>query len=105
MTLARLFRDKLTAYSQAEKSTIALYHHHPELRTVWGDLEADIPMRKLERAPQPPGFKATLLPFQQVRGASQAAVPILIFTLKLSGKCLLDAQARGWSLGRRHPRG
>ncbi|KAF8308831.1 hypothetical protein DL93DRAFT_2063577 [Clavulina sp. PMI_390] len=49
----------------AEKSTLALYHHHPDLRTTWGDLEATIPIRKPEKAPQPEGFKATLLPFQQ----------------------------------------
>jgi DNA repair protein RAD16 len=24
---------------QAEKTTIALYRHHPELKTCWGDLE------------------------------------------------------------------
>ena len=59
---------------QAERSTIALYHHHPDLRTAWGDLEADIPAQQPDRAPQPPGFKATLLPFQQVR---IAALPYL----------------------------
>lgn len=55
----------VTTNRQAEKTTVALYFYHPELRTVWGDLEEDIPIHKPERSPQPPGFKATLLPFQQ----------------------------------------
>jgi DNA repair protein RAD16 len=54
------------ARTQAERSTIALYLYHPELKTVWGDLEADIPVIKPKRAPQPKELKAILLPFQQV---------------------------------------
>lgn len=50
----------------AERTTVALYMHHPELKNVWGDLEAAIPIPQRERAQQPEGFKATLLPFQQV---------------------------------------
>ncbi|KAF8341641.1 SNF2 family N-terminal domain-containing protein [Cantharellus anzutake] len=49
----------------SEKTTIGLFQYHPELRTVWGDLEADVPVVTPQRAPQPGGFKATLLPFQQ----------------------------------------
>jgi DNA repair protein RAD16 len=45
---------------------VALYLYHPELKTVWGDLEADIPVIKPKCAPQPKELKAILLPFQQV---------------------------------------
>ncbi|KIJ32343.1 hypothetical protein M422DRAFT_184579, partial [Sphaerobolus stellatus SS14] len=48
----------------AEKSTIALYKHHPELKTVWGDVEASIPITIPEKGIQPAGLKLSLLPFQ-----------------------------------------
>ncbi|KIM23150.1 hypothetical protein M408DRAFT_266519 [Serendipita vermifera MAFF 305830] len=47
----------------AEKSTIALYRHHPELKTTWGDLEKR-EVIKPETGVQPPGLKVKLLPFQ-----------------------------------------
>ncbi|EIM85522.1 uncharacterized protein STEHIDRAFT_59279 [Stereum hirsutum FP-91666 SS1] len=49
----------------AEKSTIQLHKHHPELRDAWGDLEATIEVVEPKKAEQPSGLKATLLPFQQ----------------------------------------
>ncbi|KZO94925.1 hypothetical protein CALVIDRAFT_483676 [Calocera viscosa TUFC12733] len=58
----RLGRKRLT---QAERNSIALKLHHPELRDCWGDLQATIPIIVPERAPQPASLKVTLLPFQQ----------------------------------------
>ncbi|KAK7061245.1 ATP-dependent helicase rhp16 [Favolaschia claudopus] len=49
----------------AEKSTIALHKHHPELRDVWGDLAASIPVVVPTKADQPANLKLTLLPFQR----------------------------------------
>ncbi|KAG1739931.1 SNF2 family N-terminal domain-containing protein [Suillus paluster] len=49
----------------AEKSSLALRKHHPELKHVWGDLESSIPIVVPKRADQPAGLKVTLLPFQQ----------------------------------------
>ena len=49
---------------QAEKSTIALHKHHPELVDVWGDLERAIPVPTPQKATPPSRLKATLLPFQ-----------------------------------------
>lgn len=50
---------------QAEKSTVALHKHHPELKTVWGDLEANIKVVKPLESQQPANIKLTLLPFQR----------------------------------------
>ncbi|KAL0949077.1 hypothetical protein HGRIS_009172 [Hohenbuehelia grisea] len=60
--LMRVLGRKLT---HAEKSTIALHKHHPELRDVWGDLEEAIPVVQPEQAEQPANLKVTLLPFQR----------------------------------------
>ncbi|KAJ7896017.1 DNA repair protein rad16 [Mycena olivaceomarginata] len=49
----------------AEKSTIALHKHHHELRDVWGDLAANIPIIAPTEAEQPANLKLTLLPFQR----------------------------------------
>ncbi|KAJ6516407.1 SNF2 family N-terminal domain-containing protein [Mycena sanguinolenta] len=49
----------------AEKSTIALHKHHPELRDVWGDLAASIPIVVPTKADPPANLKLTLLPFQR----------------------------------------
>jgi hypothetical protein len=51
--------------TQAEKSTIQLQKHHPELRNAWGDLEAAVGIAKPKKAEQPSGLRVTLLPFQQ----------------------------------------
>ncbi|KAJ3969416.1 SNF2 family N-terminal domain-containing protein [Lentinula raphanica] len=51
--------------THAERSTIALHEHHPELQTVWGDLKANIQIIKPVESQQPPGIKLTLLPFQR----------------------------------------
>ena len=51
--------------TQAEKSTIQLHRHHPELRDAWGDLEAVVRIVEPQKAEQPSGLKVTLLPFQQ----------------------------------------
>jgi hypothetical protein len=50
---------------QAERSTIQLHRHHPELRDAWGDLEATVRIVEPQKAEQPSGLKAALLPFQQ----------------------------------------
>ncbi|KAF8883413.1 SNF2 family N-terminal domain-containing protein [Infundibulicybe gibba] len=49
----------------AEKSTIALYKEHPELKDVWGDVEDSIPIVVPTKADQPGNLKLTLLPFQR----------------------------------------
>ncbi|KAN0124335.1 SNF2 family N-terminal domain containing protein [Russula decolorans] len=49
----------------AEKSTIQLQKHHPELRDAWGDLEAAVGTVEPQKAEQPSGLRVTLLPFQQ----------------------------------------
>jgi DNA repair protein RAD16 len=51
--------------AKAEKSTIALRKHHPELKDVWGDLAANIPIVVPTKADQPANLKLTLLPFQR----------------------------------------
>jgi len=43
--------------------TVALEHYHPELKSVWGDLEKR-PLIELSKAEQPKSIKLTLLPFQ-----------------------------------------
>ncbi|KAI0750681.1 SNF2 family N-terminal domain-containing protein [Daedaleopsis nitida] len=50
--------------THAEKATIALRRHHPELRDVWGDLERDIAVVVPQKAEQPSNIKVQLLPFQ-----------------------------------------
>ncbi|THH13328.1 hypothetical protein EW146_g6873 [Bondarzewia mesenterica] len=60
--MVRRLGRKLT---YAEKSTIALHHHHSELRNAWGDLEATMQLIEPKKAEQPAGLKVTLLPFQQ----------------------------------------
>lgn len=47
----------------AEKATIALYRHHPELKTVWADLEK-LEILKAVPGVQPASLKLKLLPFQ-----------------------------------------
>jgi len=37
----------------------------PELKSVWGDVEENIPITIPQKDPQPAGLKLTLLPFQQ----------------------------------------
>ncbi|CAK5264719.1 unnamed protein product [Mycena citricolor] len=51
--------------THAEKSTIALHKHHPELKNVWGDLASKIPVPVPEEAQQPLNLKLTMLPFQR----------------------------------------
>ncbi|KAF7969408.1 hypothetical protein HWV62_27403 [Athelia sp. TMB] len=51
--------------THAEKATIALYKHHPDLKDVWGDVEENIAVVKPTKAEQPANLKVTLLPFQQ----------------------------------------
>jgi len=68
--LAGIFLDLsiLVSYltlTQAEKSTIQLHKHHPELRDAWGDLEAAIGIVEPKKAEQPSGLRITLLPFQE----------------------------------------
>lgn len=50
---------------QAERSTVQLHRHHPELRDAWGDIEATIGIVEPQKAEQPSALKVTLLPFQQ----------------------------------------
>ncbi|KAJ7047850.1 SNF2 family N-terminal domain-containing protein [Mycena alexandri] len=49
----------------AEKSNVALRMNHPELKDVWGDLAANIPIVVPTKADQPDNLKLTLLPFQR----------------------------------------
>ncbi|KAH8985862.1 SNF2 family N-terminal domain-containing protein [Lactarius hatsudake] len=49
----------------AERSTVQLHRHHPELRDAWGDLEAALGIVEPQKAEQPSTLKVTLLPFQQ----------------------------------------
>lgn len=56
----RLYR-KLT---HAERADIALRIHHPELRTVWGDLKVRVKPIVPQKAEQPKEMKINLLPFQ-----------------------------------------
>ncbi|KAF9551556.1 hypothetical protein CPC08DRAFT_647581 [Agrocybe pediades] len=51
--------------THAERTTLALQKHHPELRDVWGDLAKDIPVIEPKKADQPANLKLTLLPFQR----------------------------------------
>jgi DNA repair protein RAD16 len=51
--------------TQAERSTVQLHRHHPELRDAWGDLEANLGIVEPQKAEQPSALKVTLLPFQQ----------------------------------------
>ena len=51
--------------AQAERSTVQLHRHHPELRDAWGDLEATLGSVEPQKAEQPSALKVTLLPFQQ----------------------------------------
>ncbi|KAI5122131.1 hypothetical protein M0805_000779 [Coniferiporia weirii] len=48
----------------AERTTINLHKHHPELRTVWGDLETRVKPVTPLKAEQPEMLKINLLPFQ-----------------------------------------
>ncbi|KAF8509423.1 P-loop containing nucleoside triphosphate hydrolase protein [Hysterangium stoloniferum] len=61
LELRKRLGRKLT---HAEKTTIALYKHHSELKTVWGDVEDSIPITIPQKDVQPGGLKLTLLPFQ-----------------------------------------
>ncbi|KAJ3903907.1 SNF2 family N-terminal domain-containing protein [Lentinula edodes] len=60
--LSKKLGRKLT---NAEKATLALHKHHPELKNVWGDLKAKIQVVKPAECQQPAGIKLTLLPFQR----------------------------------------
>ena len=59
------FLDADSVLTQAEKSTIQLHRHHPELREAWGDLEANVGTVEPQKAEQPSGLRVNLLPFQQ----------------------------------------
>lgn len=50
---------------QAEKTTVRLHRYHPELRSIWKDVEARKKDVVPEKAEQPAGLKVTLLPFQR----------------------------------------
>ena len=50
---------------QRDKATAQLHLFHPELKTCWGDLKKSIAIVTPEKAEQPKGLRATLLPFQQ----------------------------------------
>ena len=62
---AKLKRTLGRKLNQFEKNQIALWEYHPELETVWGDLEADIPIVLPVQMPAPPGLRLSLLPFQR----------------------------------------
>ncbi|KAI5815944.1 SNF2 family N-terminal domain-containing protein [Pyronema omphalodes] len=50
--------------SRAERATVRLYHQHPELSTVFEDLDHR-PMIPVQEDPQPEGLSLSLLPFQK----------------------------------------
>jgi DNA repair protein RAD16 len=50
--------------TRAERATMNLYHQHPELRTVFEDLDHR-PMIPVQEDPQPEGLSLSLLPFQK----------------------------------------
>lgn len=58
---SRADRKRLT---WEEKNERALLEHHPELATVWKDLETSVPKIQPTRAVQPKAIKLQLLPFQ-----------------------------------------
>lgn len=51
--------------TQGEKNGLMLTIHHPELKNVWGDLEANIKVVKPVPMEAHPSLKLTLLPFQK----------------------------------------
>ncbi|KAG5639348.1 hypothetical protein H0H81_004069 [Sphagnurus paluster] len=61
----RLMRELGRSLTYAEKTSLALLKHHPELKDVWGNLEDSIPIITPSKADQPANMKLTLLPFQQ----------------------------------------
>ncbi|KAF5371952.1 hypothetical protein D9615_008067 [Tricholomella constricta] len=61
----RLVRELGRRLTYAEKTSLALLRHHPELKDVWGDLEESIPIITPTMAEQPMNLKLTLLPFQR----------------------------------------
>ncbi|SJX63501.1 probable RAD16-nucleotide excision repair protein [Sporisorium reilianum f. sp. reilianum] len=60
---ARLKKKDLR--TQYDKNLIALVKHHPQLKTVWEDLQNTVAVIKPEEAEQPPGLNIRLLPFQR----------------------------------------
>ncbi|THU89973.1 hypothetical protein K435DRAFT_728656 [Dendrothele bispora CBS 962.96] len=60
----QLMRKLGRRLTHAERTTLSLHKHHPELRDVWGDLEANIAVITPVKAEQPKNIKLTLLPFQ-----------------------------------------
>ncbi|KAG5341020.1 hypothetical protein C0989_012224 [Termitomyces sp. Mn162] len=61
----KLMRELGRRLTYAEKSSLALLRHHPDLKDVWGNLEETIPIIKPTQAEQPENLKLTLLPFQR----------------------------------------
>lgn len=58
-------RDPRSRYQiYHDKITERLILHHPELKNVFEDISTR-PLIQVEEAPQPPGMKCTLLPFQK----------------------------------------
>lgn len=55
-------RDNRTQY---DKNFSALIKHHPQLETVWDDLQKTVAIIKPEEAEQPAGLNIKLLPFQR----------------------------------------
>ncbi|EST04998.1 SNF2-related [Kalmanozyma brasiliensis GHG001] len=61
--LARL--KKKDARTQYDKNFTALTKHHPQLKSVWEDLQRTVAVIKPEEAEQPTGLNIRLLPFQR----------------------------------------
>ena len=55
-------KDNRTQY---DKNFLALVKHHPQLKTVWEDLQKTVAVIKPEEAEQPSGLNIKLLPFQR----------------------------------------
>ena len=55
---------KVDTRTQYDKNFSALIKHHPQLKTVWEDLQRTVAVIKPEEAEQPAGLNIRLLPFQ-----------------------------------------
>ncbi|SPO26734.1 probable RAD16 - nucleotide excision repair protein [Ustilago trichophora] len=56
---------KKDSRTQYDKNFTALIKHHPQLETVWEDLQNTVAVIKPEEAEQPSGLNIRLLPFQR----------------------------------------
>ncbi|TRM66530.1 SNF2 family N-terminal domain-containing protein [Schizophyllum amplum] len=115
----RLERKRLgRKLTHAEKTTLLLRRYHPELRDVWGDLEARVGVAGAapEQAEQPSRLKLALLPFQRESvawmrkqeqgewaggmlademGMGKTIQIIALFVSELAGECAANGKGKG----------